>query len=64
MSVFDSKGELIGKIDSVSGENAVVSTGKVKAEIPISNFAKNDKGLMVAMTKAEIEAAAKTWNEQ
>jgi hypothetical protein len=51
---------LIGKIDSVSGEDAVVSTGKVKASVPISSFAKNEKGLVLAMTKAEIEAAAKT----
>ena len=60
VSVFDSKGDLIGTIDSVSGDKAVVSTGKVKAEVPISSFAKNDKGLVLAMTKAEIEAAAKT----
>jgi len=57
-SVYDSKGQLIGKIDSVTGENAVVSTGKVKASIPIASFAKNDKGLVLAMSKAEIEAAA------
>ena len=59
VSVYDKDGGLIGKIDSVSGKNAIVSTGKVKASIPISSFAKNDKGLVLAMTKAEIEAAAK-----
>ena len=60
VSVFDSKGGVVGKIDSVSGKNAVVSTGTVKASIPISSFAKHDKGLVISMTKAEIDAAAKT----
>jgi len=46
-------------VDSVRGKNAVVSAGSVKAQVPISSFAKNDKGLVIAMTKAEIEAAAK-----
>ena len=59
VSVFDQKGEAIGKVDSVSGKDAVVSTGTIKASIPISSFAKNDKGLVMAMTKAELEAAAK-----
>jgi len=59
VAVYDQSGALVGKIASVSGKNAVVSAGTVKASIPISSFAKNDKGLVIAMTKAEIEAAAK-----
>ncbi len=57
-SVYDKNGELVGTIDSVSGGSAVVSTGKVKATIEMSGFGKNDKGLMILLTKAEIEAAA------
>jgi hypothetical protein len=60
LSVYDKNGDLIGKVDSVSGKNAVVTTtGKVKATVPIESFAKSDKGLVLVMTRAEIEAAAK-----
>lgn len=56
--VFDPKGGVVGKVDSVSTKGAVVSTGKVKAEIPFESFGKNDKGLVMSMTKTEVEAAA------
>jgi len=59
VSVYDQKGGLVGKIDSVSGKNAVVSTGSVKASVPISSFAKGDRGLVIAMTKSQLDAAAK-----
>jgi hypothetical protein len=58
-SVYDQKGDLVGKIVSVSAKGAVLDTGVVKATIPVSGFAKSDKGLVVGMTKAEIDAAAK-----
>lgn len=58
-SVYDSAGVSIGKIESVSGKNAVLSSGGTKASIPISSFAKNGKGLMIGMTKSEFEAATK-----
>jgi hypothetical protein len=58
-SVYDSKGNLVGKIASVSSKGAVIDTGSVKATIPTSSFAKGEKGLVFGMTKAELEAAAK-----
>jgi preprotein translocase subunit YajC len=60
VSVYDQAGGLVGTIDSVSADAAVVSTGKVKATIPLTSFGKNDKGLVLVMSKAELEAAAKT----
>ena len=60
VSVFDQSGALIGKVDSVKGDAAIVNTGKARAEIPVASFGKNDKGLVVATTKAEIDAQAKT----
>lgn len=57
--VYDQNGGVVGKIDSVSGKNAVLSTGSTRATVPISSFAKNDKGLVIGMTKAEIDAQAK-----
>lgn len=59
VSVYDTSGGLVGKIQSVSGANAVVDTGTVRAQIPVSSFAKNDKGLVLAMTRAQIDASAK-----
>jgi hypothetical protein len=59
VAVYDQKGGEVGKIKSVSGENAVVDTGTIRAQVPISSLAKNDKGLVISMTKAELEAAAK-----
>jgi hypothetical protein len=58
-SVYDSKGNVVGKIASVSSKGAVIDTGSVKATIPTSSFAKGEKGLVFGMTKAELEAAAK-----
>jgi len=57
--VFDAKGGVVGKVDSVSAKGAVVNTGIVKATVPMASFAKNDKGLVISMSKAEIDAAAK-----
>jgi hypothetical protein len=59
VSVYDQKGGVVGKIVSTSAKGAVVDTGTIKATIPTSSFAKGDKGLVISMTKAEIDAAAK-----
>ena len=58
VSVYDESGSLVGKIDSVDSDGAIVNTGKARAEIPISSFGKNDKGLVVTITKAELDAQA------
>ena len=59
MTVHDSKGGVVGKIVSSDSKGVVVDTGTLKASIPLSGFGKSDKGLVIAMTKAELEAAAK-----
>lgn len=56
-SVVDTSGAAVGTIASVSGANAVISTGTSKASIPVASFAQGDKGLVIAMTKADLEAA-------
>ena len=58
VAVFDQKGGEVGKIESFSAKGAVVSTGKARAEIPLASLGKNDKGLVISMTKAELEAAS------
>jgi preprotein translocase subunit YajC len=57
-TVLDTKGGTVGTIASVSNNVAVVDTGTVKAGVPTSAFAQGDKGLVMAMTKVELEAAA------
>jgi hypothetical protein len=56
--VYDSKGDLVGKIVSSTAKGGVLDTGKVKATIPLASFAKSDKGLVIGMTKSEVDAAA------
>jgi hypothetical protein len=56
--VYDQKGGTVGTIESVTTEGAIVATGKVRVPIPVSSFAKNDKGLVISMTKAELDAHA------
>ena len=58
-AVYDSKGNSVGKIDSVDEKGAVLNTGKVQVKIPVASFAHGDKGLVIGMSKTEIEAAAK-----
>jgi hypothetical protein len=57
--VYDPKGGAVGKVESVAADGVVVSTGSVKAKIPAKAIGKGDKGLVIAMTKSEFEAAAK-----
>jgi hypothetical protein len=58
-AVYDSAGATVGTIKSVSAKGAVLDTGKVKVTIPLTSLAKGEKGLLIGMSKAEIEAAAK-----
>ncbi|PWG02600.1 hypothetical protein [Sphingosinicella humi] len=57
--VRDTDGNVVGTIESVDANGAVIATGEARVQIPVSSFAKDDKGLVIAMTKAELEAAAK-----
>ncbi|MFT4027786.1 MAG: hypothetical protein QM676_13425 [Novosphingobium sp.] len=56
-TVFDAAGVAVGTIQSVTATGAVVAAGKLRAEVPTASFAKNDKGLVIGITKAEFEAA-------
>lgn len=58
-SVYDPKGDLVGKVVSSSEKGVVIDTGTTKASIPLASLGKSDKGLVLGMTKAELEAAAK-----
>ena len=57
--MYDESGALVGKVDSVDAKGAIVNTGKARAQIARSSFGKNDKGLVVSITKADLDAQAK-----
>jgi len=57
--VVDQAGAAVGTIESVTATGAVVSTGAARAEIPLASFGKSDRGLVIALTKSQLEAAAK-----
>ena len=56
--VYDTQGGTVGTVASIDGANAVVDTGTVKAAIPLASLGTSPKGVTLAMTKAQLEAAA------
>lgn len=58
-SVYDETGGLVGEVVSASADSAIVNTGDVRAQIPLSSFGKNDKGLVISVTKADLDEQAK-----
>ena len=57
-TIYDSTGAEAGTIDSVSGDLVVVSTGTNKISMPAASFGAGEKGPVVSVTKAQIDAAA------
>lgn len=57
-TVYDTAGGVVGTIASTDGTNAVIDTGTVKAAIPLTSLGKGAKGPVLAMTKAQLDAAA------
>jgi hypothetical protein len=55
--VFDIAGGEVGTVESVDENGAVVSTGSARARLPFTSFGKNDHGLVISMSKAQLEAA-------
>ncbi|MEG8039272.1 hypothetical protein QP166_07925 [Sphingomonas sp. LR60] len=57
-TVYDTSGGVVGTVESTDGTNAVVNTGAVKAAIPLTSLGAGAQGPVLAMTKAQLEAAA------
>lgn len=57
-TVFDTTGGTVGTIEAVNGDLAVVSTGAHKVSVPVSSFGQGTTGPVLAMTKAQLDAAA------
>jgi hypothetical protein len=58
-TVYDLNGGTVGTVESSDAVGVVVSTGTVRAKLGLSGFGVGDKGLTIAMTRAELDAAAK-----
>jgi hypothetical protein len=61
--IRDSKGVVLGKVDSVSMAAAVVAADAGKVEVPLESFGKNNKGLLLSLTKAEFDAMVASANK-
>ena len=58
-TVYDTEGNIVGKILSVDSKGAVVTTGPARATIPLSGFSQGARGLTISRTKDQIEATPK-----
>ena len=57
-SVFDSAGVEIGKVESIANGAVVVASPTGKLSLPANSIGQGTKGLAIAMTKADLDAAA------
>ena len=49
---------MVGTIESVDATGAVVATGTARAKLPLTSFGRNNQGLVISLTRAQLEAAA------
>lgn len=57
VQVHDQQGSLVGTIESADAASAVVSTGTARGRLALASFGRNSQGLVISMTKAQLEAA-------
>lgn len=55
--VYDTQGAEVGRVDKVDGGIAVVNTGKNSASVPVTGIGRNEKGLLLLMTREQLDAA-------
>lgn len=56
-TVYDPSGAVVGTVESVSGDNFVISTGSNKATLPMAALASGPKGPTLSINKSQLEAA-------
>lgn len=57
-TISDTSGAPVGTVTAVANGNATIDTGSVKVAVPVTSIAQRPNGLVMAMTKAQLEAAA------
>lgn len=58
VAVVDPTGGTVGTVATVEGDLVVVDTGINKVSLPLSSFGKGDKGAVIGMSRAQLDAAA------
>lgn len=58
IEVYDTQGGRVGQLTKVEGNNVVLKTNKNEVLIPASSLARTEKNALIAMTAAQIDAAA------
>ena len=56
-TVYDTSGQAVGTVESVSDGNFVISTGSSKATLSLASLGTGPNGPTISMTKAQLEAA-------
>lgn len=59
-AIKDTGGAPVGTVASVDGENVIVDTGTNKVPVPEKSFTTTPDGLLLAMTKAQLDSAFET----
>ena len=57
-TVYDQAGAIVGTIKTVDGQFATLSTTKSTVKLPLSSFGAGEKGPLLGMTAAQVDAAA------
>jgi hypothetical protein len=57
--VNDPAGQPVGTIDSISDAGVVLAVGEQRIQVPKKVIGKTDSGLVIAVTRAQLEAASK-----
>lgn len=60
--VYAADGSEVGTVEKIDGGNVVIFTGKNRATLPASSLGKNDKGLLIAMTREQLDSAVEAAN--
>ncbi|MGH6807255.1 MAG: hypothetical protein ACREEJ_10495 [Ensifer adhaerens] len=63
-TVYDTSGGVVGTIESVKDDLAVLATEKSKVSIPVASFGAGEKGPVLALTRDQIDAQAGAANAQ
>ena len=57
VQVRDQQGGLVGTIESADSASAVIYTGTARGRLALTSFGHNGQGLVISMTRAQLEAA-------
>lgn len=57
-TVYDQSGAVVGTIKAVDGQFATLATASSTVKLPLSSFGTGDKGPLLGMTAAQVDAAA------